>query len=317
MSILNVKVTDVEQVTEFVKHFTLVQENGEPLPRFSGGSHVVVAMNINGRIHRNPYSLMGSPANTDSYHISVRRQDQSRGGSVFMHDKVKPGSRLQITYPVNLFAISKLGRRHILVAGGIGITPFMSQIADLNRLGCDYEMHYAYRSNEHAAFRGQLEEMCGDRVHFYVEQEGQLVDFNDLLGHQPLGTHVYVCGPEPMVKSLLITAKNLGWPENHVHSEQFLAPPMGDAFSVKLAQTEMEVEVPGDMSLLEAMEEAGVDAPFLCRGGACGRCELEVLDCDGVLMHNDHYLSDAEKAVGNKILPCVSRAKCSHLVLNI
>ncbi len=59
MSILNVKVADVEQVTDMVKHFTLVEENGQPLPRFSGGSHVGVSMNINGRIHRNPYSLMG------------------------------------------------------------------------------------------------------------------------------------------------------------------------------------------------------------------------------------------------------------------
>src|SRR5690554_4997008 len=105
MSILNVTVADVEQVTDVVKHFTLVEQNGRPLPRFSGGSHVVVSMNINGRIHRNPYSLMGSPENTDSYHISVRRQEQSRGGSVFMHDGVKVGTELQITYPVNLFSL--------------------------------------------------------------------------------------------------------------------------------------------------------------------------------------------------------------------
>lgn len=317
MSILNVKVADVEQVTDVVKHFTLVQENGEPLPRFSGGSHVVVSMNIKGRIHRNPYSLMGSTANTDSYHIAVRKQENSRGGSVYMHEQVKPGDDLQITYPVNLFSISKLGRRHILVAGGIGITPFMSQIADLNRLGCDYELHYAYRSSEHAAFRDQLKQMCGDRLHCYVESQGKRIDFDSLLGHQPLGTHVYVCGPDPMVKALQISARNLGWPENHVHSEQFSAPPMGDEFTVKLASSGQEILVPGDMSMLEAIEEAGVEAPFLCRGGACGRCELEVLECDGVLMHNDHYLSDAEKAAGNKIMPCVSRAKCTHLVLDL
>lgn len=316
MSILNVKVADVEQVTEVVKRFTLVQENGDPLPHFSGGSHVVVSMNIKGRIHRNPYSLMGSTANTDSYHISVRKQENSRGGSVFMHEQVKPGSRLQITYPVNLFAISKMGRRHILIAGGIGITPFMSQISDLNRLGYDYELHYAYRSAEHGAFREQLEKMCGNRVHFYVDSEGGRLDFTDLLSHQPLGTHVYICGPDPMVKALHITARDLGWPENHVHSEEFTAPPVGDEFKVKLQQSGVEVVVPGDMSMLEAMEEAGIDAPFLCRGGACGRCEQEVIECDGVIMHNDHYLSDAEKAAGNRIMPCVSRAKCTHLVLN-
>lgn len=314
---LNVIVKDVEQVTEVVKHFTMVQENGEPLPRFSGGSHVVVSMNINGRIHRNPYSLMGSTANTDSYHISVRRQENSRGGSVFMHEQVKPGTKLQITYPVNLFAISKMGRRHILIAGGIGITPFMSQISDLNRLGYDYELHYAYRSPEHAAFCEQLEAMCGDRVHFYVDSEGSRLDLKELMGNQPLGTHVYTCGPEPMVKAVHLTGKTLGWPENHVHSEEFTAPPMGDVFTVELSQSGMQVTVPGDMSMLEAMEEAGAEPPFLCRGGACGRCELEVVSCDGVIMHNDHYLSDHEKAEGRSIMPCVSRAKCSRLVVNL
>lgn len=317
MSTLNVRVKDVEQVTEVVKHFTLEQENGEPLPRFSGGSHVVVSMDINGRTHRNPYSLMGSTANTDSYHISVRKQENSRGGSVFMHEQVKPGSLLQITYPVNLFAISNIGRRHILIAGGIGITPFMSQISDLNRLGRDYELHYAYRSAEHAAFREQLEDMCGDRVHFYIDSEGSRMDFKALLSQQPLGTHVYICGPEPMVNSLHSTADSLGWPDNHVHSEEFTAPPVGDAFTVELAQSGMTVNVPAEMSMLEAMEEAGAEPPFLCRGGACGRCELEVVSCDGLIMHNDHYLSDHEKAEGKSIMPCVSRAKCSKLVVNL
>jgi ferredoxin-NADP reductase len=317
MSVLNVRVESIEQVTEVVKHFTLVQENGLPLPRFSGGSHVVVSMNLNGRVHRNPYSLMGSTSNVDSYHIAVRRQDKSRGGSVFMHEKVEVGSQLEITYPVNLFSISKLGRKHILIAGGIGITPFMSQITDLNRLGSDYELHYAYRSNEHAAFRKELQDLCGDRVHFYVESENQRLDFDALLRQQPLGTHVYICGPDPMVKILHHTAEQLGWPENHVHSEQFSAPPVGESFPIHLAQSNMDIEVSGNMSMLEAMEEAGVDAPFLCRGGACGRCELEVISCDGVIMHNDHYLSDSEKAAGNKIMPCVSRANCQRLVLNI
>lgn len=317
MTTLTVKVADVEQVTDVVKHFTLVSAKGDPLPRFSGGSHIVVSMNINGRTHRNAYSLMGSTANADSYHIAVRKQENSRGGSVYMHEQVKPGDELEVTYPVNLFAINKMARCHVLIAGGIGITPFMSQIADLNRLGYDYQLHYAYRSPEQAAFREQLEEMCGDNVHFYVESEGSKLDLKDLLSHQLLGTHVYICGPEPMVKALHLTATELGWPANHVHSEQFSAPPMGDAFTVKLAESDVEVEVPGDMSMLEAIEGAGVDAPFLCRGGACGHCELEVMECDGVLLHNDHYLSDAEKLAGSKIMPCVSRAKCDRLVLKL
>ncbi len=317
MSTMNAVVVNIEQITPMVKHFTLQREDGAALPAFSGGSHIVVAMNINGRIHRNPYSLMGNPEDTGSYHISVRRQEKSRGGSVYMHDQVKVGSRLQITYPVNLFALEKRGKKHLLIAGGIGITPFMSQIHDLNRTGGQYELHYAYRSPEHGAFSERLQASCGNRANFYVESEGGMLKFNELLAKQPLGTHVYVCGPHPMVVALIESARELGWPEGHVHSEQFSAPPSGDPFRVKLIKSEIEVVVPSALSMLEAIEAAGVEAPYLCRGGACGRCELEVVNADGPLMHNDHYLTDAEKAAGKKIMPCVSRAKCDVLEVNL
>lgn len=317
MSTINIRVAAIEQVTPLIKHFTMVREDGLDFPPFSGGSHIVVEMEINGRIHRNPYSLMGSPQDTKRYHISVRRQERSRGGSVFMHDAVVEGSQLQITYPVNLFPISKLGRKHILIAGGVGITPFMSQLHDIQRNGYQFELHYAFRAQEHGAFQEQLKAQYGDKAHFYIENLGQKLNIKELLSKQLLGAHVYVCGPSSMVTTVLETARELGWPENHIHSEKFSAPPMGEAFKVKLAKSKLEVEVPNDGSLLEALENAGVNPDSLCRGGACGRCELEVLDLDGEIHHNDHYLSDVEKASGKKIMPCVSRARCTHMLLNI
>lgn len=317
MSIMQAVVARIDQITPLVKHFTLVREDGSEFPAFSGGSHIVVAMNINGRVHRNPYSLMGSPEATDAYHISVRRQEKSRGGSIFMHEQIKVGSKLQITYPVNLFALEKKARKHLLIAGGIGITPFMSQIEDLNRTAASYELHYAFRAPEHGAFRSELQIKCGNKANFYVESEGGALDLHALLSKQPLGTHVYVCGPNPMVVAMIETAREIGWPEGHIHSEQFSAPPSGDPFRLKLTKSEIEIVVPSDLSMLEAIEAAGVEAPYLCRGGACGRCELEVLSADGAILHNDHYLTDAEKAAGKKIMPCVSRAKCDLLEVNL
>lgn len=317
MNMINIKVAAIEQVTPLVKHFTFVKEDGSEFPAFSGGSHVVVSLDIGGRTHRNPYSLMGSPEDTSAYHISVRRQEHSRGGSVFMHDNVTVGMSLKITYPVNLFSLAKKGRKHILLAGGIGITPFMSQIADLKRTGADYELHYAFRSPEHGAFASQLESNYGDRVHCHVDSLGGHLNLSALLSKQPLGTHVYVCGPNSMVVAVLETARSLGWPESHIHNEQFLAPPIGEPFKIQLARSNKDIVVPAEMSMLEAIEAAGVEADFLCRGGVCGRCELQVLETDGALLHNDHFLTDAEKASGRKIMPCVSRAKCERLVLDI
>ena len=72
-----------------------------------------------------------------------------------------------------------------------------------------------------------------------------------------------------------------------------------------------------DQSLLESIEAAGVEVPYLCRGGVCGFCRTDVLELDGELIHNDHYLSDEEKASGRVIMPCVSRARCKKLVLDL
>ena len=317
MNMLNVVVMAIENITPMVKHFSLVRTDGKLLPVFSGGSHVVVAMNINGRVHRNPYSLMGSPSDTSAYHVSVRRQENSRGGSVFMHDALQIGDKLQITYPVNLFSLAKKAHKHLLIAGGIGITPFMSQIEDLIRNKANFELHYAYRSPEHGAFSQQLKQKCGDKAQFYVESEGRKLELKGLLSQQLLGTHVYVCGPSAMVLAALEAARSLGWPESHLHSEQFSAPSIGEPFKVKLTQSNIEIIVPAEMSLLEAIESAGIEAPYLCRGGACGQCELEVLCTDGALIHHDHYLTDAEKASNKTIMPCVSRAKCTLLELNL
>jgi len=317
MSLLRVRVADVQQITPLIKQFTLVAADGTELPSFSGGSHIVVAMNVEGRIHRNPYSLMSAPEDRHAYKIAVRLQEKSRGGSVHMHTAVNVGAVLDITYPVNLFALDRRARKHILIAGGVGITPFMSQIADLQRMAANYELHYAYRAHKHGAFTEFIKSTSADQAHFYVENEGGVLDIRALLAKQPLGTHVYVCGPNSMVVSVLATARDLGWPDRHIHSEQFAAPPAGEPFRLKLAKSNIELVVPAELSMLEAIEAAGVDAPYLCRGGACGRCELDVISNDGVIMHHDHYLSDAEKAAGKKIMPCVSRARCDLLELNI
>ena len=314
---LAVSVAAIEQVTPLIKHFTLTAADGGSLPAFSGGSHIIVVMRGALRMHRNPYSLLSSPHRLETYEIGVRRMEESRGGSHFMHDKVQVGSRLEIAHPVNLFGLDKIARKHVLIAGGIGITPFLAQLEDLHDGAAPYEMHYSVRSPEHAAFLGRLREREGDRLHVYYDSEDQSIDFDGLLSTQALGTHVYVCGPAGLIKRVIDTARRWGWSDSHIHWEQFSAPPTGDAFDVFLARAQLHVHVPPDQSLLESIEAAGVEVPYLCRGGVCGFCQTRVLELDGELMHNDHFLSEADKARGKSIMPCVSRAHCKTLVLDL
>ncbi len=313
-----VRVAEVEPVANRIKRFRLVSaDTGTALSEFSGGSHVTVCMHAPDRLIRNPYSLMSNPADTSSYEISVLKVDDSRGGSQFMHDNVRVGTELEISEPLNLFPPAKLARKHILVAGGIGITPFMSMMSELEALGTDFELHYGVRSLEDGAFCKLLETRYGSRIHLYFQDKGQLVPLEQVLSNQPLGSHMYVCGPKPMIDWALRTATLAGWPAENIHSEQFTSPPVGKPFVVKLTRSAREITVGGHQSILEALEQNGIDAPFLCRGGACGQCETGVSACDGFIEHNDHYLTEAEKAAGRKILVCVSRISGQSITLDL
>lgn len=312
-STMTVRVTHVQQVTPLVKEFTFAPDNAQELPRFSAGSHVIVHMPTRGRTFRNAYSLISPPGDCSVYRIAVRRQEPSRGGSHYMHDSVQVGDLLQITPPANLFSIDRRARRQILIAGGIGITPFMSYLQEMPVLGVPYELHYAYRGIEHAAFRDQLARELGNLLHTYDASRDEYIQPRILLSAQPLGTHVYVCGPEGLISSVVESAHVLGWPDSHVHYEKFEAAKPGAPFKVSCARRGCEIDVPSDISLLEALEAAGIPVPNLCRGGVCGQCETVLLAGDPE--HRDDYL--ASEARGSRIMPCVSRARSTHLVLDL
>jgi ferredoxin-NADP reductase len=311
-----VEVAAIEEVTPLIRAFTLRQPNGDDLPPFSGGSHVIVTMKGPSRTFRNPYSLLGSPRNLSCYRIAVRRDDQGRGGSLFMHEQIRPGSRLEISHPVNLFPLAKLARRQILIAGGVGITPVLAMIDDLEITQTPWELHYAFRGAEHTGFVGALQTAQSGCVHLYDTTQGARPEFSKILADRPLGTHVYTCGPRTMIDGVKQAALALGWAPSHIHHESFAAPAPGEPFDVFLVRSKLTVHVPAGQSLLEAIEAAGVDAPYLCRGGACGQCETDVLFADGELIHRDVWLSAEDRAGGKKIMPCVSRARGLRLELD-
>ncbi len=310
-----VTVTSVEQLTPLIKGFTFERTDGSAFSPFSAGSHVVVSMGEDSDSHKNPYSLVRNSADFKQYQIAVRREANGRGGSAFMHDVVKVGSQLEIGNPFNLFPVHWLARKHLFVTGGVGITPFVAYIRDMKMTHSNFELHYAIRSEKHGAFVEELQKENPGKVFIYDQSKDGILDLNKLLSKQPLGTHVYTCGPHRMVEDVLRIAQSHGWPESAIHSEEFKAPDSGDPFTVKLARSHREVYVSERESLLEALEHAGVEIPYSCRGGACGFCKTDVVS--GTPVHRDYYLSDEEKAANNCIMPCISRAKDDNLVLDL
>lgn len=313
MPSIPVVVSEIKEETPTIKTFTLIPAYGGFFPPFSGGSHVVVHMEDNKGGIRNPYSLISSPENRSFYQIAVLKQEASQRGSYFMHKKVKVGTRLEISLPFNSFPMVKQVKKILWMAGGIGITPFLPQREELQAYGIPFELHYCIPNRQNGAFIEELQEELGERLHLHVSNEGTRLDGEKILQDQPLGTHLFLCGPSSMVEEITGFARDLGWPTRHVHFEKFQAGRKGNPFTAYLSQSGKAIEVPTQSSLLEVLEKTGIQVPNLCRGGACGQCQVSVLG--GEVDHRDSFLQDIDK--GSSMLVCVSRARGEQITLDL
>jgi len=311
-ALIEVEVAQVRQLTPLVREFTLVPRAGR-LPRFSAGSHIQLQLPVGERLLRNCYSLTGDPARSDSYRIAVRLQEASRGGSRHLHESIGVGQRLRITPPANLFALHSRARLHILIAGGIGITPFMAYVDELEQRGAAFELHYAFRTGLSDAYADALRQRLGARFHAYDGGTGPALDLQAVLKGRPVGTHVYTCGPQGLIADVRAQAQALGWADSCVHSEAFAAPEPGVAFSVELVRSQKRIEVAPGQSLLEALEDAGLDIPNMCRGGVCGQCATRHVG--GEVEHRDSVLTAQERA--HLLMPCVSRSCGTPVLLDL
>lgn len=310
---IEVTVGAIRALTPLVREFTFEPVDGE-LPVFSAGSHVQVHLPAAERALQNAYSLVGRSADGRGYRIAVRLQETSRGGSRHLHERVRVGQVLRISSPANLFPIHSQARHHLMVAGGIGITPFMAYIDALEQRGAAFELHYALRAGLTDAYAAALRERLGDRLHLYDALAGKPLDIRAVLTDRPIGTHVYCCGPERLIEGVRDRARALGWHDNRVHFEAFAAPEPGLPFEVELVRSRRRIAVAHDQSLLEALEQSGLDVPNLCRNGVCGQCATPHLG-DAEIDHRDHFLTPQERC--SSLMPCVSRGGRTPVRLDI
>jgi vanillate O-demethylase ferredoxin subunit len=316
---LQVRVARKAQEALDIVTLELVAVDGGTLPAFSAGSHV--DLQLPGGITRQ-YSLCNDPKETHRYLIGVLRDAASRGGSKAVHDAVQEGDVLTISAPRNHFALAHDAKHHLLLAGGIGVTPILCMAERLAITGADFQMHYATRAPERTAFRQRIAASAfAGRVHFHYDsgEAAQKLDLGTLLRQPVAGTHLYVCGPRGFMDAVLGTARAQGWPESQLHYEFFgadVAKSDSDAgFEIKLASSGRIVLVPKDQTVTQALAAAGVEVMVSCEQGVCGTCLTRVLE--GVPDHKDSYLTPQEQAANDQFTPCCSRAKTPRLVLDL
>lgn len=316
---ISVRVARKQQEAVDICTFELVAEDGAPLPAFSAGSHVDV--HLPGGLSRQ-YSLCNDSTESHRYLIGVLRDPASRGGSNAMHDEVAEGQVLQISAPANHFPLAHEATRHLLLAGGIGVTPILCMAERLQNAGADFEMHYCTRALPRTAFHQRiLGSAFAPKVNFHFDDgaAAQKLDIAALLATPASGLHLYVCGPKGFMDVVLETARAKGWPEAQLHYEFFAGAAVKSdtdaSFEVQLASTGKVVVVPADKTVVQALADAGVDVQVSCEQGVCGTCLTRVIE--GVPDHKDMYLTPEEQAANDQFTPCCSRSKSPRLVLDL
>ncbi|MGE5093818.1 MAG: PDR/VanB family oxidoreductase, partial [Betaproteobacteria bacterium] len=289
-------VRDKAAIATDIVQFVLAHPQGEPLAPFSAGAHVVV-ITPNGLARR--YSLCNSPAERDRYVIAVKREANGGGGSASMVDEVQPGTQLEVSHPFNYFPLAEEASSHLLIAGGIGITPILAMARELAARGADFRLEYCTRSPEATAFRDVV---CGPefegrvRVHHDHGEPPPDLPFAPLLAQRDGDTHLYCCGPRGLMAAVRQAASH--WPSDALHFEDFGtsdfgAPANGEAgFVVRLARSGRDVRVHGGVSILEAIRRCGIEVPSSCESGTCGTCRTTLLE--GTAEHRDFVLDEDE-----------------------
>jgi vanillate monooxygenase ferredoxin subunit len=316
-ALLNVIVTRKCNEAVDIVSIELVSEDGRALPSFAAGSHVDVY--LPGGLVRQ-YSLCNDPEETHRYVIAVLRDESGRGGSKAVHDLVHEGDRLQISAPRNHFALAPEAPHHLLLAGGIGVTPILCMAERLAASSETFDMHYCTRSRERTAFTARIAQSAfAGAVQFHHDDCGATFDIKQVLERASVGTHLYVCGPKGFMDAVLNTARTLGWPESRLHYEFFCASidlnGAGKRFHVRIASSGATIEVPSDCTVVQALAANGIDVMTSCEQGVCGTCLTKVLE--GEPDHLDSYLTPEEQAANDQFLPCCSRARSPLLVLDL
>lgn len=313
MAELDLVVRAVEPVARDVVALTLADPAGAELPMWTPGAHIDLVL---GTDLIRQYSLCGRTGQPDAWRVAVLREQNSRGGSQAVHD-LHAGATVRVRGPRNHFPV-EAATRYVFVAGGIGITPLLAMIYELAAAGADWELHYGGRSRASMAFLDELAPF-GSRVRLWPQDEAGLIDLDVALGEPRPGTHVYTCGPEPLLAAVEQRC-GAGWAPGTLHLERFSpkrvdTPGEEQALEVELRRSGRTLAVRADQSIFDAVRGAGISVLGSCLEGICGTCETQVLA--GEVDHRDSVLDDDERAAGDCMMICVSRGRSERLVLDL
>ena len=309
------KVSAVEEFAHDICRYELTSADGADLPLFEPGAHIDL---FTGQGLRRSYSLAGDSRDRKKYVLGVRREKPSRGGSDWLIDQLSVGDSVEASSPANNFPVDWSASHHLLIAGGIGITPMMAMGHEMRQRGASFHLYFCAPDEAHAPFLDEIKSIFDDRhtIHFDNGDPTQGIPLTSLLSQQEGNAHVYVCGPPGLVTA--VRESSAHWTEGATHWEQFVpaleaVAKKNDAFEIVLSRQNLTLTVGEDETILQAIRKAGVEIESSCEDGLCGCCRVNILG--GVPEHRDLVLTDLEKSDNQEIMICISRAKAGETLI--
>lgn len=312
-----VRVVATEDIAQDIRLFTLESASPSPLPIYEVGAHIDVRLKP-GLVRQ--YSLIGRPGPTGQWQIAVKRDAGGRGGSIAVHARLQEGTLVEVGSPRNHFPLQVSGGRHVLIAGGIGVTPLISMAYAL--AAKDFALHVFARTPAHVPFGQSIQRFpFAARIQLHCD-DGKGVENSEIthaLGPYRAGDRVFLCGPAGFMERVQAVAATVGWPADAIATENFGAPRPSEPdapFTIELARSGRQLRVEVGQSIVDVLESERLPVDTVCRQGVCGTCRCRVLS--GAVEHRDSVLTAEERKNGSQILLCVSRgAGKGPLVLDL
>ena len=308
----DVEVAGVERLAEGVRGLRLQAVDGRQLPAPEPGSHLHVRLPSG--LERD-YSLVNAPAPCEELLIAVKLEADGRGGSTEVF-ALREGDRLHVTEQANTFALDAGDAAHVFLAGGIGITPIWCMVQHAEHTGQPWRLHYGARSADAAPYLSELaalEAAAPGRVHLAFSDRGEHLDIAAVVASVAPGEGLYCCGPDRIVDGCRQASTALG---DRAHFEDFSVAEVAEGgYEVGLARSGRTVFVPDGSSILDVVLEEGLEIEYSCMSGTCGTCQVPVLS--GVPDHQDYFMTDEEKAAGDRMMICCSGRASGTLVIDL
>lgn len=309
--IMKMVVADARDGSGDVRRLVLRHPRRPVLPEPEAGAHVDIRL-PDGRVRH--YSLCGDPADHSQYVIAVKREAEGRGGSRWIHDNLTVGAEVHVSAPRNHFPLAVEAREHILIAGGIGITPMLAMAHRLRRDGASFTLHFCAKRAYKAPLLADAVDVCRTNLRgwFSGDAGGSRFDAAKALAGLSGQSHVYCCGPIRLVEAVRAAAMHL--PPRQIHLETFVPPALGPAqpFDMVIASTGQTLHVPAERSALSVLRDNGFRIASSCELGVCGSCECRYRS--GTVIHRDVVLDQEQR--NDTLLLCVSRG-ADRLVLDL